>query len=92
MPRARKGKILFDASRCVGCGNCQKICFHNVWLWNEEEHHMEPKYMDDCVACYQCELTCPNKCMEVTPPDIRYYDALVRFNDDDRYREVYKRI
>lgn len=83
--------ISFDAAKCIGCRNCTRICFQDVWRWNEVEKHAESKYVSDCIMCYQCELACPNHCMEIIPPAEQFYDALVRFNTDERYEKFYRK-
>ena len=36
-----------------------------MWHWNEEHHHAYPKYPDECVLCYQCEMDCLNNVIDI---------------------------
>lgn len=78
-----------DAARCTSCRHCADMCFQDVWRYNEEKGYMEAKYPEDCASCYQCEIVCPNHCIEVIPATVQYYDMLERFNSDPRYKEAY---
>ena len=89
--KGRQATIHVDGSKCVGCGNCRRICIEDVWRWNEEKGYMEAKYADDCIRCYQCEMVCPKQCMEIVPSPIKMYDMFERFYVEDRYAEFYKR-
>lgn len=87
----KKATIIIDTTKCVGCGNCRKVCIQDVWYWNAEEGHAEPRHYEDCFYCYQCEMSCPVKCIEVKPPVIQYYDAFARFDTDERYEKYYRK-
>lgn len=82
--------ILIDTAKCVGCRHCADMCFQDVYRFNEEKGYMEAKYPKDCASCYQCELVCPNHCIEIVPAPVQYYDMLERFNNDERYRKYYR--
>lgn len=53
-------RYVVDTDRCCGCRRCIRRCQENVWQWDEEHHHAYPKYPDECVLCYQCEMDCLN--------------------------------
>ena len=44
---------------------CSSDLQENVWHWNEEHHHAYPKYPDECVLCYQCEMDCLNNVIDI---------------------------
>lgn len=71
--------IKVDHSRCVRCKNCVRICIEGVWKFNEEKGYSEAKYPEDCLSCYQCEMVCPNHCIEVIPAEKQYYDMLEKY-------------
>ena len=87
--KEKKPTIVFDAKKCVGCRNCTRVCIQDVWYWNKEERHSEPRHAEDCFYCYQCEMACPGKCIEIIPPKIQYYDAFACFDNDKRYAKYY---
>lgn len=73
-------KFIVDTERCCGCRRCIRRCMENVWHWDEEKHCAYPKYPDECVLCFQCELECLNNCIDVYPlatlqVDPLYYSA-----------------
>lgn len=89
--KAKIAHIHIDSEKCIGCKTCLKMCIQDVWYWNEEKGHSEPRHVEDCFYCYQCEMACPAKCIEVVPPTVQYYDAFACFDDDPRYKDVYKK-
>ena len=74
--RDRIPTIKVDYAHCVRCRNCVCVCMMDVWRFNEEKGYSEAKYPEDCVMCYQCEMSCPNQCIEVIPAKKQYYDML----------------
>ena len=53
-----------DTAKCSGCGICVEICIMDV-IRLDEENKAYIAYPDDCQQCYQCELECPEKAVEV---------------------------
>lgn len=89
--KEKTAHILIDTKKCVGCRSCMRVCIQDVWYWNAEEGHAEPRHAEDCFYCYQCEMSCPAQCIEVVPPTTQYYDAFARFDNDERYKEAYRK-
>jgi ferredoxin like protein len=69
----REGKssdfIHQDAARCVGCGNCVKICPVAVWQMKEAKAVISPDYKEKCVECGSCWLVCDVAAIEFRYPD-----------------------
>ncbi|MDR1245751.1 MAG: ferredoxin family protein [Clostridiales Family XIII bacterium] len=65
-----------DTDRCCGCKVCIRNCQENVWQWDEEHKHAWPKYADECVRCYICELKCKGNCFEIVPEEVLRHDPL----------------
>jgi len=54
------GKIVFDQTKCIGCGNCLDVCPTNFLNLNEQnkiDYSTDKKI--DCINCGQCVLHCP---------------------------------
>jgi NADH-quinone oxidoreductase subunit G len=52
--------IVFDQTKCIGCGNCVKICPVNFLKLNKRKKIEPSKATNkDCINCGQCILHCP---------------------------------
>ncbi|MBQ9837198.1 MAG: ferredoxin family protein [Oscillospiraceae bacterium] len=70
-------KFVVDTDRCCGCKVCVRRCIEDVWHWDPEKNCAVPKYPDECVLCYQCEMDCKNNCIEVIPQVVIKSDPLL---------------
>ena len=61
-------KIEIDQELCKGCKQCFKVCFEDVYRWDEVEGKPIVAYPDDCVMCLSCEEVCSAQCIDVIPP------------------------
>lgn len=52
---------------CDGCGICERSCSQDVIRIDEKRKKAVIKYQIDCMACFNCEMFCPNKAVTVTP-------------------------
>ena len=72
-PERMRGHVEINASECIGCGMCMRMCppqaIHvdraaNTWTINPF----------DCVQCGSCVANCPKKCLSIvqgyTAPDV----------------------
>ena len=50
------GKMVVDQDKCVGCGNCVKICAHGA---PSITNHKSTIDMEKCVGCGRCLGLCP---------------------------------
>jgi len=48
----------------------------NVWQWDAEKQHAYPKYPDECVLCFQCEMACLNNVIDIYPINTLQVDPL----------------
>ena len=47
-----------DLNKCVGCGNCVKICPMDVFYFDNNENKSVLAYPEQCQSCAQCYLHC----------------------------------
>jgi iron-only hydrogenase group A len=57
------GEMVFDQTKCIGCGNCQSICPTRYLKINKEDK-VELSPTEECVNCGQCIIHCPVGAME----------------------------
>ena len=48
-----------DEARCIGCGNCVKICPSEVYVLHGEKS--SPVRLGDCIECWACVNQCPKQ-------------------------------
>lgn len=63
--RALKPKPIFNESKCVGCGECARLCPPQTI----EMLGGFPKVdLERCIRCYCCQELCPKKAVEINRP------------------------
>jgi len=63
----RAEKIEIDEQKCDGCKICIRMCFQDVYRFDDEQSIPVVKYLDECEACMVCEANCPRSAIDVTP-------------------------
>ena len=56
-----------DNDLCNSCKVCVEACPMDVIRWNKETRKPIMQYVDDCIACYNCEMDCEVQAIYVTP-------------------------
>lgn len=56
-----------DYGLCSGCGTCVEYCPLDVIRMNEETGKPFIMYLSDCMACFLCEVECPEEAIYVSP-------------------------
>lgn len=51
--------------RCVGCGLCQVVCPHGVFVVDDRKARLVDR--DACIECGACARNCPTNALEVKP-------------------------
>jgi formate hydrogenlyase subunit 6/NADH:ubiquinone oxidoreductase subunit I len=66
MPENFRGKLKFDAEKCIGCKLCMKDCPSDaIFIEKLEEKKFKCEvYLDRCVYCGQCADTCPKDALK----------------------------
>ena len=67
-----EGKPSVDASQCIGCGACYRICAHEAPEINDKKAVIN---QDKCVGCGRCLAVCPKDAISAT-----YADSVAKLN------------
>ena len=57
--------LQLDTEACVGCGQCESVCPHTVFLMKGKKAVIED--LDGCMECGACAQNCPTAAIRVTP-------------------------
>jgi len=69
MPANYRGKIAFEAAKCIGCKFCMRDCpakAVEIEKVGEEKVFRAKFYLDRCIYCAQCVDSCPKKALSST--------------------------
>ncbi len=69
-PEAFRGKLVWDLSKCTGCGLCVKDCPANALelqiIDRASKRFMMVFHSDRCTYCAQCVVNCRFKCLSLS--------------------------
>ncbi len=62
-----RGRIVIDASKCIGCGACVNICPSNALTIKETyDKRIINYFIGRCIYCGSCADVCPVKAITIT--------------------------
>ena len=64
-PEGFRGKIQYDAEKCIGCKLCIKVCPCGAIEYKEKEKKIKI-YLSRCCFCSQCNDICPVDCLSMS--------------------------
>lgn len=69
MPQGFRGKLKFDAAKCIGCKLCMRDCPSGaIEIVKTGEKEFEAHInLARCIYCGQCVDSCMKKALEITP-------------------------
>jgi len=56
--------LVLDAVLCNGCGRCEEVCPHAVFVVMERKAVIANR--EDCMECGACRMNCATKAIEVS--------------------------
>ena len=62
---ANTATLKFDVQTCIGCGNCNTVCPHRVFVIEAKKAVIRD--LDGCMECGACAKNCPVEAISVTP-------------------------
>ena len=68
MPERYRGKLKFDAAKCIGCRICMKDCPADAITIEKigDKQFKATVQLDRCIYCGQCTDSCPKGALECT--------------------------
>ena len=71
--RMKGVKVIADTEKCIGCGECFKVCIYNgLKMVKGKAVHTE-----NCLGCGHCEAACPNDAISITFDDNMNVDEVI---------------
>ena len=62
MEQHNAGKPHVAQEKCIGCGQCRKICAHGAPIIEDRKAHIDH---DKCVGCGRCIAVCPKDAVQI---------------------------
>ncbi len=77
-------EIFYDSERCVNCRKCEKICNHNLHIFDDDKHIF---LHDNCKKCMKCVLECPINALEICGKEVTVDDIMNEILRDAEFYE-----
>jgi formate hydrogenlyase subunit 6/NADH:ubiquinone oxidoreductase subunit I len=69
-PSRLRGKVIWDADKCIGCGLCVKNCpaeaLELTILDRKAKRFVMRYHVDRCLFCAQCAYSCPRGALSLS--------------------------
>ncbi len=66
-PENLRGRLEVFADRCIGCGNCVRVCPSRlIEIKSSDEEKAVIFYAGRCIYCGRCAVSCPEKAIQIT--------------------------
>ena len=70
VPDGLRGKVVWNADECIGCGRCVKDCpaeaLELFILDRKAKKYVMRYHVDRCVFCAQCKRSCPTDAISLS--------------------------
>ena len=74
---SRKIQLSYDASKCIGCRECEMVCQSGVHSFDEENHWVQ---YETCAGCGQCIPRCPTGSLKLFGKRMSAEDVMEEIN------------
>jgi ech hydrogenase subunit F len=82
LPEGERGRVVYDMSKCIFCGLCEKRCPTNA-IMMDKPNKRQSVSRAKCIACGVCVESCPTDAIQMRPeysppataPEVHVYDA-----------------
>lgn len=81
----RRPILSFTSDKCLGCGNCFKVCRKNVHKIIDGKHLID---RDECIGCGSCQKECHGKALELVGREAAVKEVIEDVLRDKMYYET----
>lgn len=79
-----KPEILFNASKCMGCGTCASVCPQNAI---DQKNDTDPIIRSRCDACGICTEACPTRALQFSGNRMSVAAVITEIEKDRKFYE-----
>lgn len=79
-------EISYNSSKCIGCGNCVKVCPNGVHAINKKGIHTLMR--SNCTLCGKCILACPYEALEIAGAERSVHEVIAEALKDKPFYQA----